>query len=44
MQRLKIEGKEPYPIHSPHLNPDYEKTIETGIMVMTRNVMGLVGE
>jgi hippurate hydrolase len=42
MQQLKNEGKEPYPLHSPHLNPDYEKTIETGIKVMTRNVVGLM--
>jgi hippurate hydrolase len=42
MQKLKNEGKEPYPLHSPHLNPDYEKTIETGIKVMTRNVVGLM--
>jgi amidohydrolase len=43
MQQLKAEGKEPYPLHSPHLNPDYEKTIETGIKVMVGNVVGLTG-
>lgn len=42
MQQLKAEGKEPYPLHSPHLNPDYEKTIETGIKVMAGNVVGLM--
>ena len=42
MQRLKSEGKEPFPLHSPHLNPDYEKTIETGIKVMAGNVVGLM--
>jgi len=26
------------------LNPDYEKTIETGIKVMAGNVIGLMGE
>jgi amidohydrolase len=44
MQQLKAEGKEPFPLHSPHLNPDYEKTIETGIQVMAGNVVGLMGE
>ncbi len=44
MQQLKAEGKEPWPLHSPHLRPDYEKTIETGIKVMTGNVMGLTGK
>ncbi len=42
MQQLKAEGRVPYPLHSPHLNPDYEKTIETGIKVMTGNVVGLM--
>lgn len=42
MQQLKTEGKEPFPLHSPHLNPDYEKTIETGIKVMAGNVVGLM--
>ena len=43
MHKLKTEGKEPFPLHSPHLNPDYEKTIETGIKVMVGNVVGLMG-
>jgi hippurate hydrolase len=42
MQQLKAKGKEPFPLHSPHLNPDYEKTIETGIEVMVGNVVGLM--
>ncbi|MDX8339964.1 amidohydrolase [Draconibacterium sp. IB214405] len=42
MQRLKAEGKAPYPLHSPQLNPDYENTIKTGIEVMTGNVIGLM--
>jgi len=42
MQELQSEGKKPYPLHSPHLNPDYEKTIETGIKVMAANVIGLL--
>jgi len=42
MERLEDEGKKPYPLHSPHLNPDYKKTIETGISVMTANVIGLL--
>ncbi|MDD2380266.1 MAG: amidohydrolase [Mariniphaga sp.] len=44
MQQLKAEGKEPWPLHSPFLNPDYEKTIETGIQVMAGNVLGLMNE
>lgn len=42
MKRLKAAGKKPFPLHSPQLNPDYEKTIETGIKVMTNNVIGLL--
>lgn len=42
MKRLKAEGKKPYPLHSPKLNPDYSNTIETGITVMTGNVIGLL--
>ncbi|MBN1819965.1 MAG: amidohydrolase [Prolixibacteraceae bacterium] len=42
MKKLKAEGKEPYPLHSPYLNPDYKKTIETGIEVMVHNVLGLM--
>lgn len=41
MEKLKSEGKQPYPLHSPLLNPDYEKTIETGIKVMVNNIIGL---
>ncbi|MEN8115409.1 MAG: amidohydrolase [Bacteroidota bacterium] len=43
MKQLKAEGKKPYPLHSPHLNPDYEKTIKTGIKVMAANVIGIMG-
>ena len=43
IKRLKDEGKKPYPLHSPHLNPDYKNTIETGITVMAGNVIGLMG-
>ena len=43
MKQLNEAGKKPFPLHSPHLNPDYEKTIETGIKVMTANVIGLMG-
>lgn len=42
MGRLKAKGEEPVPLHSPFLAPDYEKTIETGIKVMTGNVLGLM--
>lgn len=42
MKELKTESKKPYPLHSPMLNPDYEKTIETGIAVMVGNVVGLL--
>ena len=42
MAQLKAEGKKPYPLHSPQLDPDYENTIETGIRVMTANVIGLM--
>jgi len=44
MKKLKSEGKQPFPLHSPHLNPDYEKTIETGITVMVGNIIGLTGK
>ena len=43
MKQLRIDGKTPFPLHSPQLNPDYEKTIETGIKVMAGNVIGLMG-
>jgi amidohydrolase len=42
MKQLKESGREPFPLHSPYLNPDYQKTIETGIIVMTGNVLGLM--
>ena len=41
---LREKGEEPAPLHSPHLNPDYKATIETGIRVMTRNVIGLMND
>lgn len=41
MKKLKLDGKQPYPLHSPYLNPDYQKTIETGIRVMVSNIIGL---
>ena len=44
MQELKAKGEEPAPLHSPFLNPDYPKTISTGIQVMTANVLGLFTE
>ncbi|WP_346854235.1 amidohydrolase [uncultured Draconibacterium sp.] len=42
MKKLNAEGKKPYPLHSPRLNPDYKNTIETGIVVMTGNVIELL--
>ncbi|MCF6333501.1 MAG: amidohydrolase [Draconibacterium sp.] len=42
MKELNAKGKKPFPLHSPNLNPDYEKTIETGIKVMVGNVIGLM--
>jgi len=42
MKELKSEGKKPYPLHSPRLNPDYRNTIETGIAVMAGNVIELL--
>ena len=44
MKDLNARGEKPFPLHSPQLNPDYEKTIETGIRVMTANVLGLMGK
>ena len=41
MKELAAKGEKPAPLHSPYLEPDYEKTIETGIRVMTGNVLGL---
>ena len=43
MKELEEKGEKPAPLHSPYLMPDYEKTIETGIRVMTGNVLGLAG-
>lgn len=42
MKELQARGEKPFPLHSSQLNPDYEKTIETGIRVMTGNVLGLM--
>ena len=42
MKELNARGEKPFPLHSPQLNPDYEKTIETGIRVMTGNVLGFM--
>jgi len=42
MQELTAKGEKPAPLHSPNLNPDYERTIETGINVMVGNVIGLM--
>ena len=42
MKELNAKGEKPAPLHSPLLHPDYEKTIETGIEVMTENVIGLM--
>jgi len=44
MKELNAKGEKPAPLHSPILNPDYEKTIETGIKVMVGNVIGLMGK
>ncbi len=44
MKELNAKGEKPYPLHSPHLNPDYEQTIYTGIKVMTANVLGLMNK
>lgn len=44
MKELNAKGEKPFPLHSPNLNPDYEKTIETGIKVMAGNVIGLMGK
>ena len=43
LRELIAKGEKPFPLHSPQLNPDYEKTIETGIRVMAANVLGLAG-
>ncbi|HKL34301.1 MAG TPA: amidohydrolase, partial [Tangfeifania sp.] len=44
MKELETSGQKPAPLHSPQLNPDYEKTIETGIKVMAGNVIGLMSK
>ena len=41
LKELDAKGEKPAPLHSPVLNPDYAKTIETGILVMTNNVIRL---
>ena len=42
LKELGVKGERPAPLHSPVLNPDYAKTIETGITVMTNNVIRLM--
>ncbi len=42
MTELNAKGEKPSPLHSTTLHPDYEKTIKTGIEVMTGNVIGLM--
>ena len=42
MKELNSKGEKPAPLHSPLLQPDYQKTIETGIAVMTNNIIGLM--
>ena len=42
MKELKAHGEQPAPLHSPDLTPDYAKTINTGIKVMVRNLLGLM--
>jgi len=44
MKELKENGKQPAPLHSPELNPDYRATIYTGIRVMVNNVLQLAGK
>ncbi len=41
MKELDAKGEKPAPLHSQVLNPDYSTTIETGIKIMTGNVIGL---
>ena len=41
MNRLRMIGEEPAPLHSAKLNPDYKLTIQTGIEVMVNNVLYL---
>jgi len=42
LKELELKGEEPAPLHSPLLFPDYKTTIETGIRVMTGNVIGIM--
>lgn len=42
LKQLNVKGEKPAPLHSPNLNPDFELTIETGIKVMTANIIGLL--
>jgi amidohydrolase len=42
MKQLIAKDEKPFPLHSPKLNPDYKNTIETGIQIMTGNVIGLL--
>ena len=44
MAQLRATGKKPFPLHSPHLDPDYEATIKTGMAVMATNVIHLMKE
>ncbi len=44
MKQLEKEGKKPFSLHSPMLKPDYKKTIETGIAIMTGNIIGLLNQ
>jgi hippurate hydrolase len=41
LKELDAKGEKPAPLHSPLLKPDYATTIETGIKIMTGNVIGL---
>ena len=42
MAELKSKDQTPAPLHSSVLQPDYQKTIETGIKGMVANVIGLM--
>lgn len=42
METLQKEGRAPYPLHSPHLAPDYFQTIKTGITITTANALALL--
>lgn len=44
LQEIVRKGGEPAPLHSPYLQPDYRNTIETGIRVMTANVLGFMNK